>query len=163
MRLVVADTSPLRYLVQIGEIDLLHQLFEKIIIPSLVCDELRHPSAPESVRNWIESIPEWLEISVVRASDDPSLATLDEGEKSAIALGLSLAADLLLIDDRRGVAAARANGFEVIGTLGVLDLAARRGMVDLADALSRLRATNFRRREELFDALLRQHSRGGQT
>jgi len=163
MRLVVADTSPLRYLVQIDQVDLLPQLFEKIFIPSVVCDELRHPSAPQVVRNWMRSAPEWLEISVVKASGDPSLGALDEGEKSAIALGLSLAADLLLIDDRRGVAAARAKGFEVIGTLGILDLAARRGIVNLADALARLRTTNFRRREELFDALLRQHNRGDQT
>ncbi len=59
------------------------------------------------------------------ASDDPSLAALDEGEKAAIALGLSLSADLVLIDERRGAAAARGKGFEVTGTLGVLDLAAR--------------------------------------
>jgi predicted nucleic acid-binding protein len=163
MRLVVADTSPLRYLVQIDQIDLLPQLFEKMFIPAVVCDELRHASAPKAVRGWMRSMPGWLEVSAVGASDDPSLATLDEGEKSAIALGLSLEADLLLIDDRRGVAAARAKGFEVIGTLGVLDLAARRDIVDLAEALARLRTTNFRRREELFDALLNQHHRRNQT
>jgi len=87
MRLVVADTSPLRYLVQIDQVDLLPQLFEKIFIPSVVCDELRHPSAPQVVRTWMRSVPEWLEISVVRASGDPSLDALDEGEKSAITLG----------------------------------------------------------------------------
>jgi predicted nucleic acid-binding protein len=88
---------------------------------------------------------------------------LDDGEKAAIALGLSVAADLILIDDHRGAPAARDKGLEVTGTLGILDLAARRGMVDLADALGRLRTTNFRRREELFDALLKQHKRGGQS
>jgi hypothetical protein len=41
------------------------------------------------------------------------------------------------------VAAARAKGFEVIDTVGVLDLAARRGIVELADVLARLRTTNF--------------------
>jgi predicted nucleic acid-binding protein len=44
MRVVVADTSPLRYLVQIDQINLLPRLFEKIFIPSVVCDELGHPS-----------------------------------------------------------------------------------------------------------------------
>ncbi len=163
MRLVVADTSPLHYLVQIHQIELLPRLFEKVFTPSVVCDELRHPSAPEARRNWIDSSPGWIEVSAVSASDDPSLDALDEGEKSAIALGLSLSAGLILIDDRRGAAVARGKGFEVSGTLGILDLAARRGMVDLADALARLRTTNFRRREGLFDALLKQHQRGGQT
>jgi predicted nucleic acid-binding protein len=84
---------------------------------------------------------------------------LDEGEKAAITLGSFLTADLILIDDRRGAALARAKGFEVAGTLGILDLAARRGMIDLADSFARLRTTNFRAREELFDALLKQHER----
>jgi predicted nucleic acid-binding protein len=163
MLLVVADTSPLRYLVQIDQIQLLPRLFEKILIPSVVSDELQHPSAPEAVRNWMRSGHEWLEVSVVNAGNDPSLRALDDGEKAAIALGLSVSADLILIDDRRGAAAARDKGLEVTGTLGILDLAARRGMVDLADALARLRTTNFRRREELFDALLKQHKRGGQS
>jgi predicted nucleic acid-binding protein len=163
MRLVVADTSPLRYLVQIDQIELLPRLFEKISVPSVVCDELRHPSAPEAVRNWMSSRPDWLEVSVVGARADPSLGALDEGEKSAIALALSLSADLVLIDDRKGAAVAREKGFEVTGTLGILDLAARRGMVHLADAVARLRTTNFRRREALFDALLKQHMRGGHS
>jgi predicted nucleic acid-binding protein len=99
----------------------------------------------------------------VNLSDDPSLGALDDGEKSAISLGLSVSADLILIDDRRGAAAARDKGLEVTGTLGILDLAARRGMIDFASALARLRATNFRRREELLDALLKQHKRSGQS
>ena len=90
-------------------------------------------------------------------SDDPELSALDDGEKSAIALGLSLSADIILIDERRGAAAALRKGFEVTGTLGVLDLATERGMVDLAAALARLRETNFRFKEELFDALLQKH------
>jgi hypothetical protein len=60
MLLVVADTSPIRYLVEIGHIGLLPQLFERIFIPSLVYDELRHPSAPAAVRAWTNSLPAWL-------------------------------------------------------------------------------------------------------
>jgi predicted nucleic acid-binding protein len=163
MRLVVADTSPLRYLVQIDEIDLLPKLFENIFIPTIVCHELSHRSAPEAVRNWIGSRPGWLEITEVRVGDDPSLIMLDEGERAAIALGLSLSADLLLIDDRKGASVARNKGFEVAGTLGILDLAARRGIVNLPDAVARLRSTNFRRRDALFDALLKRHSRNEHT
>jgi predicted nucleic acid-binding protein len=84
MRVVVADTSPLRYLVQIDQVELLPRLFEKIFIPAVVSDELLHRSAPEAVRNWMSSRPGWLEVSLVAATDDPSLQALDEGEKSAI-------------------------------------------------------------------------------
>jgi len=104
-------------------------------------------------------MPDWLEVPEVACAEDPSLDVLDEGERAAIALGLFMQAGLLLIDDRRAVTLARSRGFEVTGTLGILDLAARRGMIDLAAALARLRNTNFRRREELFDALLKQHQR----
>ena len=65
--------------------------------------------------------------------------------------------NLLLMDDRDGVAAARRRGFAVTGTLGLLDLAARKGLVDLAAAFTRLKATSFYYRQGLLDALLAQH------
>jgi predicted nucleic acid-binding protein len=155
MLLVVADTSPVRYLVQIGLIELLARLFEEIKLPSIV--ELRHPSAPAAVRAWIEDLPEWVKVLTAPESDDPILGKLDPGERAAIALGLSLKADLTLIDERKGTAAALTKGFEVTGTLGVLDLAATRGLVNLRDALDRLTRTNFRYRPELIAALLTKH------
>jgi predicted nucleic acid-binding protein len=157
MLLVVADTSPVRYLVQIGLIELLARLFEEIKLPSIVAEELRHPSAPAAVRAWIEDLPEWVKVLTAPESDDPILGKLDPGERAAIALGLSLKADLTLIDERKGTAAALTKGFEVTGTLGVLDLAATRGLVNLRDALDRLTRTNFRYRPELIAALLTKH------
>jgi predicted nucleic acid-binding protein len=56
---------------------------------------------------------------------------LDEGEIAAIALATSLPADLLLMDDRKAVIT-RLKGLRVTGTLGVLDVAAERGLVDFA-------------------------------
>ena len=55
MRIVVADTSPIRYLVVIGEIEILPALFGPVIIPTVVRDELTHPRAPEAVRTWMPS------------------------------------------------------------------------------------------------------------
>jgi predicted nucleic acid-binding protein len=52
---------------------------------------------------------------------------------------------------------ARQRGFAVTGTLGLLDLAARKGLVDLAAAFTRLEATSFYYRQGLLDALLAQH------
>jgi predicted nucleic acid-binding protein len=61
---------------------------------------------------------------------------------------------LILIDERKGAAVALTKGFEVTGTLGVLDLAASRGLVNLRDALDLLTRTNFRCRPELIATLL---------
>jgi predicted nucleic acid-binding protein len=157
MHLVVADTSPIRYLVQIGQIDVLPRLFEKIFLPSVVADELSHPSAPPAVLDWMQQPPGWLEVMSVAETDDPTLGALDRGERSAIVLGLDIGADLILIDDRKGAVAAANRGFAVTGTLGILDLAADRGLVDLVNAFDRLKRTNFRYRQELFDVLLKKH------
>lgn len=139
MLLVVADTSPIRYLVEIGHIDILPRLFERILIPSLVYDELRHPSAPTSVREWVNALPAWLEVLPVSVSSDPAFQSLDEGEKSALTLGMILGADLILIDDRKGAATALRKGFQVTGTLGLLTRSAQRGLLDLAESLARLK------------------------
>jgi predicted nucleic acid-binding protein len=158
MRLVVADTRPLHYLVLTGDIELLPALFEKVITPERVRDELARTEAPEAVRAWIADPPPWLEICPVDSErNTDELAALDAGERDAIALAIATETDLLLMDDQDGVAVARRRGFAVTGTLGLLDLAARRGLVDLAAAFARLKATSFYYRQGLLDALLARH------
>jgi predicted nucleic acid-binding protein len=157
MRLVVADTGPLNYLVLIDAIELLPKMFEKVYTPAAVQAELLDPDAPGIVRAWAAQPPPWLEVrQVTSAIDDPTWRALDAGEREALALARAIGAELVLMDDRAGVAVAKQQGFTVTGTLGVLDLAAQRGLVDLADAFARLRATTFRYPPEIMDALLAQ-------
>ena len=137
MRLIVADTSPLFYLLSIGHIDLLPQLFGKVFVPDAVHKELGHPAAPKLVREWVAGLPAWAEVTPVNAIDDAALQPLGAGERAAITLALSLHADLILIDERKGTTMALSKGFDVTGTLGVLRPAARRGLVDLAEAFTR--------------------------
>lgn len=160
MLVVVADTSPIRYLIEIGHISLLPQLFERIYIPSLVYGELGHPSAPAAVQAWVNSLPAWVEVVPVSMSDDPAFQALDDGEKSALTLGMALRAKLILVDDRKAAAVALQKGFQITGTLGLLTRSAQRGILDLAEALERLKRTNFRYRQELFDDLLRKYAQG---
>jgi len=157
MRLVVADTGPLNYLVLIDAIEVLPKLFEQILIPAAVCDELAHADAPAPVRAFIAQMPAWLEVRPNPDRYDDNVSDLDEGERAAIALATSIGADLILMDDRAGVAVAYRRGLAVTGTLGVLDLAARHRLLDLATTITRLKATNFRYPPEIMDALLAQH------
>ena len=127
---IVADTGPLQYLVLIGEIDLLPRLFRVVAIPAVVQAEMLHPEAPDSVRSWAGAPPQCSPSRQAQQKAVP-IRRRDAGERAAIALALASRAELILMDDRAGVAAARAEGLSVIGTLGVLVRAARPGMVEL--------------------------------
>jgi len=153
-RQVVADAGPLNYLVLIGHQDLLSALFDMIFVPPAVLAELTHPESPLPVRSWAANPPHWLEVRQAQYLDDPLLRRLHRGERAAIELVVSLAGDLLLMDDRAGVAVARAKGFAVTGTLGLLDLAARRQLIRLHEAFERLKNTNFRYPPDLMALLL---------
>jgi predicted nucleic acid-binding protein len=148
--IVVSDTSPLNYLVWIGAVDLLPDLFGRITIPEAVHSELLDAGAPEPVRAWALRLPPWVAVRPAQAGD--ATLDLDPGETEAIALSKALRAGLLLMDDRKAVDAARARGLTVIGTLGLLVRGTQAGLVDVK-ALDRLRATNFRASARLFQSM----------
>jgi len=100
--IVVADTSPINYLLLIKEIDILPKMYGKVVIPRAVHEELLRVVAPEIVRAWIGEAPTWLEIRTPVGAPDPSLTKLDPGERDAIMLAIELRADQLIVDDREG-------------------------------------------------------------
>ncbi len=152
MTLVVADTTPLRYLVEIGYESLLPQLFTQVWIPGAVARELQGKGTPEIVRQWTGRLPAWVEVrELVHPAFEHEASGLDRGEWEAIQLAREIHANLLLIDERPGARVAREQGFTVTGTLGVLVEAAQSGFVSIDEALARLANTNFRRTDELFE------------
>ncbi len=158
MRFVVSDTGPLQYLLLIDCITVLPQLFERVMIPMAVRNEMLASRTPEVLRQWILNAPDWLDIKQNPAPDpNLSLARLDEGERSVVQLALSVKASLVLMDDRAGVFAAEQKGLLVTGTLGILDLAANYGLLDIEASIQRLTATNFRYSQVLIDRTLEPH------
>jgi predicted nucleic acid-binding protein len=142
--IVISDTSPLQYLAVLERIELLHRLFDEIHCPNVVLRECLHPQAPEVLRAWAASVPEWVVVDEVREVD-PDLEFLDDGEAAALTLGRRLGAELLLIDERDGRRCAIALGFAVAGTLNILAQAGTRGWLDYHAEVARLRqVTNFR-------------------
>src|SRR5207344_238863 len=97
---VVSDTSPLNYLVLIDLQHILPQLFERILIPQAVQEELSSARAPEPIARFLAAAPAWLEIRRV-SGIDPRLQHLDPGEREAIVLAASVAAKWVLIDERK--------------------------------------------------------------
>lgn len=151
--IVIADTSPINYLLLIDQIDLLPRLFQKIVIPEVVRDEMIAPGAPLVLQKWIANPPSWLTIQAVSVIDE-TLSALDPGEQAAITLAQTLSADLLIIDERLGRKIASDRGLAVIGTLGILDDAATQGFIDLPETIAQLQKTNFRVSRRIIQALL---------
>ena len=158
MRLVVADTSPIFYLLCVDQINLLPRLFGMVFVPDAVYRELCHPKAPAVLREWVAEPPRWLNVMPIDVIDDSALQPLGDGERAAITLALSMHADLILIDERKGTSVALKKGFEVTGTLGILRLAARSRLIDLPVTLAELKRTNFRYRQAMIDDLLDEFS-----
>src|SRR5438132_12828531 len=102
MTVVIADTSPLNYLILIDAIDLLPRLYGSIVIPVEVLNELFDTGAPRRVSEWALKLPEWVEVRPTPSTNDPALSHLDQGERCAIVLAQSEAEVLLLIDEAAG-------------------------------------------------------------
>jgi predicted nucleic acid-binding protein len=159
MRVVVADTSPLNYLILIGHIEVLREMDETVLVPPEVLAELAATGAPAQVSEWLRAKPHWLQARAVRLSvDDPTLMNIGEGERAAILLAQEEADVLLLIDDAAGRAEANRRRIANTGTLGVLREAALRDLLDLRTALNHLAKTNFRASASLLEQILRQGS-----
>jgi predicted nucleic acid-binding protein len=141
--IVVADTTPVNYLILIGEIDVLAKLYGRVVIPKAVREELTRSRAPASVRAWIAQPPDWLEVLSPGTISDTALDKLDAGERDAIALAEQLSADQLIVDELLGRREAERRGLSVIGTIGVLREAADEGLLDLRISIERLRQTSF--------------------
>ncbi|HEX4141541.1 MAG TPA: hypothetical protein VHY09_14425 [Candidatus Methylacidiphilales bacterium] len=147
MSVVVSDTTPLNYLILIGNVDVLPRLFGKVLIPPAVVRELSDPKTPAPVAAWACKLPEWVE---VRAPQNDLHLGIGAGEDEAISLAVELGVAVLM-DERVGRAAAEQRGVLVVGTLAVLNIADANGWLEFDEAIGRLRATSFRFSEAVLE------------
>ncbi len=130
--LVASDTSPISNLAIIGRLDLLRSHFGEIWIPEAVKRELQGVPDPAALAAIEGALRQgWIRSRVVQGDRIVRLlqAGLHEGEAEAIVLGLELAADMVLLDEREGRNAAERAGLRVTGVLGILLRAKLQGAV----------------------------------
>ena len=144
--LVVADTTPLISLMKIGRLDLLEKLFQRVLAPDAVYDELTTNAAfTGEARQIIEcgfvarvSVADRKSVRILREATG-----LDLGESEAIAYADVRHAGILLMDEMKGRRIAKAKGLVVMGTVGILIQSFYENILmadDIERALERLRA-----------------------
>jgi predicted nucleic acid-binding protein len=117
-----------------------------------VRDELQSPKRPGTVRAFVATPPEWLEVRAPTALEP--IPDLHAGETAAISLARECHTELLVIDETQGRKAASELVLTVTGTIGVLEAAAKRNLVCLEDEFERLKRMGFWVNPKLLDARL---------
>jgi predicted nucleic acid-binding protein len=153
--IVISDSSSLIAVAAVGHLEVLRGLYREVIVPPAVWSEVTAPNRPGAadIQNagWIrvESVTNRSLISALPAPVGP-------GEAEAIVLAQELAADLLLIDERKARKTALLLGLPVTGVLGVLLEAKKAGLVPaIKPILDQMEAAvSFRLKRSLYDAAL---------
>ena len=126
--IIVCDASPIIALAICDQLELLDKLFNDVLIPQEVYNEsTKEGKEPTPI------IKQWAIGKITEVTDQQTVSlfnkTLDKGESEAIALYMEKSADYLLIDEKKGRNTAIANGINIIGSLGILIMAKRRGFI----------------------------------
>ena len=124
---VVSDTTCITNLMHIERLDILKSVFEQIIVPKQVYDEL----CVLPKQKTILETEKWIICQEIqdRTLYEQVINDLDRGEAEAIALAHSLSADYLIIDERKGREIAESLGIKIIGLLGILVLAKQQNVI----------------------------------
>lgn len=143
---VVSNSTPLIALSRIDELDVLHSLFGSIIIPDAVYHEVvlegvgRPGEREVKEASWIIKMPVHNLIAVSLLEPD-----LNKGEAEAVVLAKELSANYLLVDEKKARRVARASGIRIIGTAGIVGLAAKMGLLpDIDSIFNKLEQNGFR-------------------
>lgn len=156
MRDVVTNTSPLLYLHQLGLIELLPRLYERVVVPTAVVAELSD-GAKHGYDVPVPSSFAWVDVEAAPgAAVLPLVTDLGDGERAAIALAASRRSDLLLLDDAIARRHAKLLGLAVTDTLGVLLRAKETGLVPaIRPAVDQLARLGFRLAHETRAAVIK--------
>lgn len=134
--IVISDTTPILSLLKAGRLDLLKKMYQTVIVPEAVYDELTSNNYYAEEKKEIEkcsfiSVERVHNIESVRILRD--VTGLDAGESESLILYGEKKADLLLIDEHKGRSVAKKMSVKLIGTVGILMLAFDNGILNTAE------------------------------
>ena len=153
--LIISNTSPLFYLYRLRRLDVLQKLYQRLVVPEAVRDELdvgrlQGEDAPDV------SVYDWIEVRSVRVPSVIKFITdLGPGEAQVLALALESPDSLVILDDGFARAVAGAQNIRLTGTAGVLLRAKQEGYIErVTPALEQLLQLGFRLGETTRTAIL---------
>ncbi len=147
-RVIISDTSCLIALSNIGLLNILKDLYQEIYITKEVKAEFNG------------KLPEWVFVLEVKDSQKQVEIekTLDKGEASSIAIALEAPDSTLIIDEIKGRKIAKSLNINIIGTIGILLLAEKRGVIkDVLSIILKLVNKGFRLSDDLLDKLIEKY------
>ncbi len=141
---VIVNSTPIIVLCGIGKLDVLQDLYQEIIIPSAVYQEIT--AIEDSVCMQIKNADSWIHVESIRDNSEKKMykAKLHAGEVEVMILAQEQKADLVIIDDNAAKKTAKYLGLTVTGTLGVLLKAKNKGIVqEVAPLLVEMKRNGF--------------------
>lgn len=152
---VIVNSTPVIGLANIGKLDVLRQMYGTITIPQAVFDEIKSPS----VQRQVNANRDWIRVEQINDASQKQMyrAKLHAGEVEVMILAQEKKADLVILDDNAAKKTAKFLGLRVIGTLGILVLAKKRGYIkEVSPVLDALKRDGFFVSDDLCDLVLRQ-------
>lgn len=152
---IVGDSSPLIALSIIQQLELLPELYQRVVIPHKVWEEITINGAGLPGASAISQL-DWLIIEKpAQELLGPLSILLDPGEAEAIALAMGYLESTVLLDDAQARRVAERFGVNRIGTLGILRRAKKAGLINaIKPYILQLQKNGIYIRQSLIDAVL---------
>lgn len=131
-RVWVVNASPLILLGKIDCVDLLSQLSDELIVPDVVVREVGAKPDGERIVSEIASLPGVRFEGEVATSSEIAAWNLGRGESQVLALAGAFPRSRAVLDDLEARRCAQSLGQAMIGTLGVVLRAKRKGVIERA-------------------------------
>jgi len=149
-KIIISDTSCLIALSNIGMLHILQDLFEEVLITPEVNEEFGN-----QLPNWIVTFQVKDKLKQAEIEEK-----LDKGEASSIALALEITNSTLIIDEVKGRNIAKNLNIEIIGTVGIIILAGKKGVIkDVVSVVLKLVNNGFRLSNNIVDRIIEKYGK----
>ncbi len=155
---VICNSSPIIGLAKVDRLDIIEKLYEEIIVPEAVFDELITKGRDKDKTTEINELIDQNIVIVQKVNNRELIRALrkdlDYGESEVIALAIELQADLVILDEKDARDLAEFHHLKKVGLLGILIRAKERGLIQsVKEYMDKLIKAGFRIDENLYELI----------